>query len=181
MFAEGFRRAERQLERRAFDVIDEDVQVVRIDQRAFGRGAEEIRRVPHDKLIDRGAAGDHHGGRPAGATTRASGTLPGRGNRARISGHHTHVERADVDAQLERVGRHHRSHGAFSQPFLDFAAPVRQISPAIPANALGPAWNVFEVVLQIGRQNFGRQSALCKGDELQVSLEKLGRDAPRFR
>jgi hypothetical protein len=34
--SEGFAACERQLEGRAFDVIDEDVEVVRIDQRALG-------------------------------------------------------------------------------------------------------------------------------------------------
>ena len=36
---------ERQLERRALHVVDEDVQVVGIDQRVLGRGVEEERRM----------------------------------------------------------------------------------------------------------------------------------------
>ena len=97
--AERFAIGERQLERRALDVIDEDVEVVGIDERALRRAVEEIRRVPHDELIERRAGGDQHRRRTAGAAPGAAGPLPGRRNRARIAGHHRHVERADVDAR----------------------------------------------------------------------------------
>ena len=120
--AERFVGRERQLERRALDVIDEDVQVVGIDQRPLGRGVEEVRRVADDELIERRAARDHHRRRPAGAAAGAPGALPRRGNRPRIAGHHRDVERADVDAELERVGRDDRADGALAQPFLDLAA-----------------------------------------------------------
>jgi hypothetical protein len=63
--AERLAGGERQLERRALHVVHEDVQVVGIDERVLGRGVEEIRRVAHDELIDRRAAGhEHRGERP---------------------------------------------------------------------------------------------------------------------
>ena len=117
--AERLRRRERQLERRALDVIDEDVQVVGIDERALGRRVEEIRRVADDELIERRAAGHHHRRRAARPPPGAARALPRGGNRARIAGHHGHVERADVDAELERVGRDDGAHRALR------AAPSR--------------------------------------------------------
>ena len=56
MLAELFGRGERQLERRAFHMIDEDVQVVGIDQRPLWRRVKEVLRVPDHELIERRAA-----------------------------------------------------------------------------------------------------------------------------
>ena len=133
--AERLGAGERQLERRALDVIDEDVQVVGIDQRPLGRAIEEIRRMPDDELIERRAARHHDRGRLAGPAPRAAGTLPRRRDRSRIPGHDRDVERADVDAELQRVGGHDGAHAAFPQPLLDLAAPVRQIAASISADA----------------------------------------------
>ena len=177
---ERFGAGERQLERRALDVIDEDVQVVRIDERALGRGVEEVRRVADDELIERRAAGHHHRRRPARAAPGAAGALPGGGNRARIAGHHAHVERADVDAELEGVGRDDGADAALAQPLLDLAAPVRQVAAAVSADALGRARRALEVVLQVRREDFGRQPALREHDQLQVAFQELRRDAPRL-
>ena len=76
---------ERQLERRALHVIDEDVQVVGIDERVLGRGVEEERRMPRHELIDRRARRHHHRRRLAGAPAGAAGALPRRCDRARDS------------------------------------------------------------------------------------------------
>ena len=91
---------ERQFERGALHVVHEDVQVVGIDE-AHARARR--RRNTRDAAPRTGrsaSAGRHHDRRrlprpPAGA----AGALPGRGNGARIAGHHAHVERADVDAE----------------------------------------------------------------------------------
>ncbi len=55
------RSGERQLERRALHVVDEDVQVVRIDQRMLRRRVEEVRGVTDHELIERRTAGDEDG------------------------------------------------------------------------------------------------------------------------
>ena len=93
--------------------------------------------------------------------------LPGRGNRPRISGEHRDIERADVDAELERVGRDDAAHQPLAQPALDLAPPQRQVAAAIAANQLGHAGHVLEILFQIGRQDLGREPALRKDDDLQ--------------
>ena len=90
------------------------------------------------------------------------------------------VERADVDAELERVGRDDRAHRSLAQPLLDFPPAMRQIAAAIAANPLSFAGLAFEIILQICGQDLGRQPALREDDQLQVALQKLGRNAPRF-
>src|SRR5262249_60472806 len=53
--AERFIRRKRQLERRALEVIDEDVQVVRVDERVLRGPTEEVGRIADDELIERRA------------------------------------------------------------------------------------------------------------------------------
>src|SRR5262245_19305343 len=151
--AEDLRAAKRQLERRTFDVIDEDVQVVRIDERMFRRTLEEIRRVAHDELIERSAARYQHRGRLPRATARASSPLPRCSDGSRIAGHDGHVQGADIDAELERVGRNHCPDTAFAQSPLDLASPQRQVPATVTADAPGGAGQVLEIVLEIGGEN----------------------------
>ena len=119
-------------------MVEQDVQVVGIDERVLRRGVEEIRRVAHDELIDRRAARDEHGRRSRRAPAGAAGALPGRGDRAGIAGHHRDVERADVDAELERVGGNDGAHLTLAQPALDFAAAIRQVAATIAADRHRP-------------------------------------------
>ena len=160
---------ERQLERRALHVIDEDVQVVGIDERVLRRGVEEIRRVPDDELIERRTARHHapppngwRGGRrvrPAATSTRSCrDSRPSPPRRARRC-------RCRARGRWSTPPRG----PPFAQPFLDLPPPVRQVAAAIAANPFGRAGRAFEVVLQIGRQNLGRQTALREHDQLQVA------------
>ena len=96
-------------------MVDEDVQVVGIDKRVLGRRVEEVRRVAHDELIERSARCDQHRRRPSAAPARATRALPRRRDGSRIARHDAHVERADVDAEFQRVGRHHGSNAAVAQ------------------------------------------------------------------
>ena len=57
------------------------------------------------------------------AAPGAARLLPQRGDRARIAGQHGDVEVTDVDAELERVGRHDAEHLA------------RRAAPARPRGA----------------------------------------------
>ena len=178
--AERVGAAERQLERRALHVIHQDVQVVGIDQRVLGRGVEEIRRMPGHELIDRRARRHHHRGRPGRPASSAARALPGGGNRARVAGHDRHIERADVDAELERVGRDHAAHLPFAQALLDLAPAQRQIAAAVAADLLGHARHGLEVLFQVGGENLGGQAALCEHDYLQVASQELPRHPPRL-
>ena len=103
-FAKALVFREWQLEGRTLHVIEQDVQVVRIDQRVLGRRIEEIRRIAHHELVNRCAAGDEHRRRAGTAPACPAGALPGGRDRPRIPRHHGDVERADIDAQFEGVG-----------------------------------------------------------------------------
>ena len=173
-------RRERQLERRALHVVDEDVQVVGIDQRVLRRRIEEVRRVARDELIERRAARHHHRRRRLGAPAGAARALPRRRDRARIAGHHetssAPMSMPSSSALVETTARTAPSRS----PFSISRRRSRQIAAAIAADPLGHARRALEIVLQIRRQDLGREAALREDDQLQVALQELARDPARL-
>ena len=171
---------DRQLERRAFQVIHEDFEIVRLHVGVLGRAAEKIIGMLHDELIERrGRRDEHRAGSPA-AAAGAAGALPRGGDRAGIARHHAGVERADVDAQFQRVGRHHAADAAFAQAALDLAALAGKIAAAIAANRLGLPGLRRVRLLQIREQHFGVQAAIGEDDGLQFAREEFLRHARGF-
>ena len=172
---------ERQLERGALDVIDQDLQVVGVDEGVLGRRVEEVRRVADHELVERRARRHHHRRRPARPPPGPAEPLPRRRDRARVARQHRDVERADVDAELERVGRHDAAHGPVAQPFLDLAPPVRQVAAAVAADHVRLAGRALVRVLQVPRQDLGREPALREHDHLQALVQELEGHRPRLR
>ena len=125
-----------QLEGRAFQVRQQDLQIVGVEVGVFGRAAEEVIGVLDDVLVEGCAGGHQHGGRSALAAAGAPGALPRGGDGARIASHHYGIQGADVDAQLQRVGGHYRADFAIAQLALDFAALAREVAAAIAAHGV---------------------------------------------
>ena len=143
-----------------------------------GERSKKYRGVAHDELIERRTRRHEHRRRSAGAASGATGALPGGRDRSRIAGHHRHVQCADVDAELQGVGRDDGPHLTIAQPFLNLAAAIRQVATPVSANALGRAGHILEVVFEVGRQDLGGETTLGEDDELQVALQEFGSDPP---
>ena len=135
MRAEFLAIRQRQLERRAFQMRQQDFEVIGVDAGVLRRLAKEVLRMLDDELVERRARCHQHRRRRALPPSCAPRTLPGGRDRARISRHHHGVERADIDSQLQRVGRDHAANLALAQLALDFPPLARQVAGAIPANA----------------------------------------------
>ena len=129
-------RVEGQLEGRRPHVGQQHVQVGRVQAGFFGSGIEQVFRVGCHELVDRPGAGDQDGGRGFQPSPRPAHLLPGRGDGARVAGQDRCVQAADVDAQLQRVGRHHAEHFTRPQPGLDLAPLGGQVAAAVSADAL---------------------------------------------
>ena len=170
--------ADRQLERGALQMIEQNLQIVRIDVRVFGRALEEIFGMLDDVLIERRARSHQHGQRCGLPAPRAAGPLPGGRDGPRIAGHHHGIQRADVDAQLQRIGRHHRAEFAVAQLAFDLAPFLGQIAAAVAAHTSRQLR--IEIILQIRQQNLGRQAAVGEHQRLLAAVEQLPRDAPRL-
>jgi len=100
---EDLARVERPLERRAAEVGEQHVEVVRIDPSLLGRALEDELRVVDHVLVDRRARRDQDADARFAAAAGPAELLPRPGDRARIAGQDRDVERADVDPELERV------------------------------------------------------------------------------
>ena len=105
--ARGSRRRgpdERPLVRGAEQVRAVDLLVLVVEDRRLDGAVEELVGVAAEELVERVLAGDVDG-QPAAAAARAAPHLAQRGDRAGERHDDRRVERADVDAELERVGR----------------------------------------------------------------------------
>ena len=175
MRTEPFAVLDRQLERRALDVADEDFQVVGIDLRVLRRGVEEVRRVLHDELIQRRTRRYQQRQRKRLTPPRPAGALPGRSDRPRIACHHDRIERTDVDPQFERVRRNNAHDLAFAQLLFDFTAFSRQVAAPVASNRFRRKRAPFSGVLEVADENLGRQAAVCEDKRLLSAFEEAQR------
>src|SRR5437899_8524348 len=161
-------------------MIDAKHEIVGLDERRLGRIAEEIVRVADDELIERRRRGDQHGAGAARAAAGAAGALPGRSDRAGIAGEDGGVERADVDAELERAGRNHAANAALAQAALDLASFARKIAAAIAANRLRLRRRMWIGLFEISQQEFRVQAAVGENNGLQIAFQEFLRHARRL-
>ncbi len=144
------------------------------------RAAEKIIRIANHKLIERGRGCHEDGTGATAATACAAGPLPGSGDRPGISRHHHGIERANIDAQLQRARRHHTANSCIAQSALDLAALVRQIAAAIAANRFRFARPVGISLLQIRQQQLGVQTRIREHDRLQLMFQEFLRHTRGF-
>jgi len=68
-----------------------------------------------------------------------------------------------------------------TEALFDLAPALRQIAAPVSANLFVRSRWAAEIVLEIRRQDLGRQAALREHDRLQLALQELGREPARFR
>jgi hypothetical protein len=107
-----------------------DLLVEGIEDRGLDGPVEELVGVAAEELVERVVAG-HVDREPAPAAARASPHLPQRGDRPRERDADRGVERADVDAQLERVRRDDAEQVAVDEALLELAPLLRRVARAI--------------------------------------------------
>jgi hypothetical protein len=118
-------------------VLDEDLDVVGVDARLLdGRPHEELGVARH-VLIERHAGGHQQRELGSPAAARAPEALPQRRDGARVARADHGIERADVDAELERVGGHHAADVAGAQALLDAAPRLGQVATAVAWMSVG--------------------------------------------
>src|SRR5262249_23110164 len=99
--------ADRQFEGSAFQMCQQDLEVLRIDIGVLRRTAEEIIGVFDDELIERRAGCHKYSRACALAASRTASPLPARCDRARIACHDHGIERSDIYAEFKGIGRDH--------------------------------------------------------------------------
>ena len=164
----------------ALDVVHEDVQIFRIDQRVFRGLAKEVIRMSNHVLIQRAGGGHHNQQRGVAPATGPARLLPGAGDGAGIAAQHAGVQLADVDAQFQGVGGNHGGDPARPKLPFDFPALGGQIAAPIPPNPARVAQRIPHQILQIAHQHLHRQSGTGEDDVRNVVFQKIGGDVPGF-
>ncbi len=170
---------EGQLEGRALDVVDEDLEVVGVDAALLDGRPEEVVRVLRDELVEGGRVGDEDGDRGARPPPRPSRLLPGRGHAAGVAHEHRGVEAPDVDPELQRVRGDDAEDRSLAEPPLDRAALERQVAaPVAPDDPLGPRPRL-QGFLQVRDQHLGGEPRRGEDDRLEALREEGQRDVAR--
>ena len=88
-------------------------------------------------LVELVVAGDEHRRGPAPRPSGAAGLLAHRRERAGEAVEHDRVEPADVDAELERVGRRDAEQAAVAEPAFELAALLGEVAGAVRGDPAG--------------------------------------------
>ena len=154
----------------------EDARVRVVEDRRLDAPAEQLLRLAHEVLVERVLGRDEHREAVA-APPGAAPLLAQRGDRSREADRDHRVEQADVDPELERVGRRDAEQVALGEapldlaPLLDGVAGAVGREPRVVAEPLGR-----EAVDQLGRL-----AALREGERAQAALDEAGLELRRLR
>ena len=113
-----------------------DQRALVVEDRRLHGAVEEVVGVAAEELVERVLARDVHR-QPAPAPAGAAPHLAQRGDRAGKRDDDGRVELADVDPELERVGRDHRAQLAAHQPALELAPLLGGVAGAVGDDELG--------------------------------------------
>src|ERR1700674_3998371 len=134
-------------------MIDEDFEIIGLDEGVLRRVAEEVVWMTHDELIERRRRSHQHGARTSAAAASAARALPGGGDGAGIAGHDDGIERADINAELERACRNLSADLSIAEAAFDFAAFVRKVAATVATNGFRFSRQLGIRLLQIVQQN----------------------------
>src|SRR6266404_3109473 len=146
----------------------------------LGRIAKKIVGMAHDKLIERRRGGYQHGARASAAASGAPGALPRGGNRARVTGHDDGIERAHVNAKLERARGNHATNFSVPEAAFDLAPLVWQVAAAVAANVSRFSRRLWIGLLQISEKDFRVQAGIREDHGLQIAIQEFLRHARGF-
>ena len=101
--------------------------------------------------------------------------LPQAGHRARVAHRDRRVERADVDAELERAGADHGEQLAAEQQRLDGAALLGRVSGSVRGELVGQMRvGLLETVGRLLVDELGASSGLGEADGADAAADELG-------
>ena len=112
----------------------EDARVCVIEDRRLDLPAQERLGLPHEVLVERVLARDEDR-KPVSASPRPSPLLPERGHRAGEADRDRAVEQADVDPELEGVGRADTEEVALDEAPLDLPTLLRRVAGTVRREA----------------------------------------------
>ena len=147
---------ERQLVRGARDLRVEHERVLRVHHGRFGRAAEQLAGVRGVPLVELVVAGDEHRRCASRPASGPPDLLPQRCERPREAVEHDRVERADVDAELERVRGRDAEQGAVGERAFELATLAGEVAGPVRRDPFrGPGAVSASIVARVGRDELG--------------------------
>jgi hypothetical protein len=166
---------EGQLERRALEVLDQDLRVRRVDARRLHPAVQQVVRVAREVLVERRARRDHHGDAPGAPPAGAAEALPRPRDRAGVARADDRVEVAHVDAQLERVGGDDAADLALPEAPLHAAARLGEVAAAVGHDrVLDPRHLGREPVAEVLEHDLDRVARLPEDEGRHLRAHEVG-------
>ncbi len=171
---------ERALVGGAQQVCGIDQRALVVEDRRLDGAVQELIGVTAEELVERVLAGDVDRQTPA-AAAGAAPHLAQRGDGPGERDDHGRVELADVDPQLQRVGRDHRAQLTTRQPALQLAPLLGGVAGAVGRDQLGQLGvpGRRQLVLDEAAQQLDALARLHEADRARAvaheSREQLGR------
>ena len=171
---------ERALVRRAQQVLPVDQRRGVIEDRRLDRAVQELVGVAAEELVERVLAGQEHG-QAAPPAPRPAPHLAQRGDGSGERDHQRAVQLADVDPELERVGRDDRAQLAAHQPLLELAALLGGVAGAVGGDELGELGVLSrEVVAHQPAQHLDALARLHEADHARALADQAGQQLGRL-
>ena len=166
---------ERALVRGAQHVLRVDLLVLVVEDRVLDRAVEELVGVAAEELVERVVARDVDG-EPAAAAAGAAPLLAERGDRAGERDADRGVERADVDAELERVGGDDAEQLALDELALELAPLLGRVAGAVGRDPLGEVGVAEVLERELGelRHQLDGLARLHEHDRARALGDELG-------
>jgi len=180
--AEVFRvgRCQRPLIGRRHEVGARDVWVVEVDDRLLDGAREQSLGLAHEVLVERVLAGDEHGPAVPGPAGPAP-ALQQAGDGAGEAGDEAEIERADIDAELERRRCDDAVELVAEELALDLATLLRCVAGAVGLDAVGGAGvAVLEPAPRSGVDQLGGLARGSEADQTRAVEDRLGDHVARL-
>ena len=164
---------------RAGQVRDADFGVVWIERDRLDRACHQGLGMARKPLVERIVAQHQE----AESTLSAPGTTPllaERRDRTRKAHHNGTIKLADVDTELEGVGRDHGPQGSTGQPRLDLAAHLGRIARPIRLDTVGQhGGTARQLVAHAPQDQLDHLPTRGKADHALIVDHQLGHEADR--
>ena len=157
--------------RRAQHVAGVDLGVERVEDRRLDRAGEEVLRMAAEELVKRVLAGDVDR-QPATATSGPAPHLLEARDRSGERHAHRRVELADIDPELQRVGRDDPEQVAVRQAGLDLLALGGRVPGPVRGDALGQLR--IETVAGVTQDQLDPLARLHEADRPHAGGDEIG-------
>ncbi len=150
----------------------QDTVVRVVEDRRLDAPAEQRLRLAHEVLVERVFARDEDG-EPVPAPAGAPPLLAQARDRAGEADRDRAVQEADVDPELERIGRRHAEQLTLDEPALDLTSLLRRVSGAIRSKP-GCLLRISEPLDREAVDELGRAPRLGEADRAQAARYEIG-------